>query len=109
MLFRSPHPLYVLEIDAARNVIIAGRKEELLRTGLFADRINYMKADRLEGEVLVKTRSTQPPVPGILKEGDGGVYVYFNEPQSGISPGQAAVFYNEARDILGGAWIVKAL
>ncbi|HPJ40393.1 MAG TPA: tRNA 2-thiouridine(34) synthase MnmA, partial [Spirochaetota bacterium] len=104
----APHPLYVLEIDAARNVVIAGRKEELLRTGLFADRINYMKADRLEGEVLVKTRSTQPPVPGILKESDGGVYVYFNEPQSGISPGQAAVFYNEARDILGGAWIVKA-
>ncbi|HQP48747.1 MAG TPA: tRNA 2-thiouridine(34) synthase MnmA, partial [Spirochaetota bacterium] len=100
----APHPLYVLEIDARRNVIIAGRKEELLRKGLFADRINYMKATRLEGEALVKTRSTQPPVPAMLEEGDSGVYVHFAEPQSGISPGQAAVFYNRNGDILGGAW-----
>ncbi|HPB83869.1 MAG TPA: tRNA 2-thiouridine(34) synthase MnmA, partial [Spirochaetota bacterium] len=105
----APHPLYVLEIDARRNVIIAGRNEELLRKGLFAEKINYMKAPRLEGEALVKTRSTQPPVPAMLEEGDSGVYVHFAEPQSGISPGQAAVFYNRNGDILGGAWIVKAL
>jgi tRNA-specific 2-thiouridylase len=68
-----------------------------------------MKAARLEGEALVKTRSTQPPVPAILEEGDSGVYVRFTEPQPGISPGQAAVFYDRDGDILGGAWIVKAL
>lgn len=105
----APHPLYVVEIDAARNIIIAGRKEELLRKGLFADRINYMKASRLSGGAMVKTRSTQQPVPAVLEEGDGGVYVLFREAQTGISPGQAAVFYTDDGCILGGAWIVKAL
>ena len=40
--------------------------------------------------------------------GGGDVEVEFAEPQRGVTPGQAAVFYRGSR-VLGGCWIVKRL
>ena len=36
--------------------------------------------------------------------GDGGARVTFAEPQAGVAPGQACVFYQGTR-VLGGGWI----
>ena len=104
-----PAPLYVTEIRAAMNEIVVGVKARLARKGLFAGRLNHMKLERLEGPALVKARSTQKAVPAILREGDGGVYAEFTAPVEGISPGQAAVFYNGEGAVLGAGWIEKAL
>jgi tRNA U34 2-thiouridine synthase MnmA/TrmU len=41
-----------------------------------------------------------------IKE-DDSVQVDFQEPQSGVTPGQAAVFYDGDR-VLGGGWILEA-
>lgn len=102
----SERPLYVIEIDPVKNVIIAGPKEALLRKGLFAKDISYMKETSLNNqEAYIKTRSMQKPVKGRLEEKDGGIFVYFDQPQSGITPGQASVFYTKNGDIMGGAWI----
>lgn len=104
----APRPLYVVRIDAARNVIVAGYREDLETTSLFAAAIHYMKETALDGKrALVKTRSTQAPVPARLAEESGGVTVHFDEPQIGISPGQAAVFYNEEIEVLGGGTIIE--
>jgi tRNA-specific 2-thiouridylase len=105
----APEPFYVVEIDPERNILIAGRKEELARRGFFAAPVSYMKTRSLRGEAFTKTRSMQNPVPVALEERDGGVYAYFNAPQIGITPGQASVFYNAEGDILGGGWIVRSL
>ena len=106
----AERPLYVVGIDAARNVVIAGFREELFRSGLYARDITLMKAQSLDGiGALVKTRSTQRPFAATLSERDGGVEVRFAEPQAGITPGQAAVFYDESGDVLGGGWIESAL
>lgn len=106
----SDRPLYVLEIDAERNVVIVGRREDLLQKGLVADHLSYMKAASLDGlEVLIKTRSTQAPFQGRLEECGGEVHARFGEPQPGISPGQAAVFYDREGCILGGGWISRGL
>jgi tRNA-specific 2-thiouridylase len=104
-----PVPLYVLEIRPDTNEVVAGERDMLTRGGLFADDINYMKSTKLEGGALVKTRSTQHAFPAILEEGDGGVYVRFLEPQEGISPGQAAVFYDGEGAVLGAAWIRRSI
>ncbi len=106
----APRPLYVVRIDAARNVIVAGYREDLEVSSLFADTIHYMKESSFNGRrVLVKTRSTQDPVTALLVEEEGGVTVHFDEAQIGISPGQAAVFYNDEFEVLGGGTIVRGI
>lgn len=106
----SSRPLYVVGIDAEHNRIIAGFREDLENDALFATDIHYMKETNLSGlSVLVKTRSTQKPVAARLKEEPGGILVSFKEPQTGISPGQAAVFYNDDMDVLGGGIIDRGI
>jgi tRNA-specific 2-thiouridylase len=58
-----------------------------------------------ERAALVKCRSTQRPVPGRVKRSGEKFVVTFNEPESGISPGQSAVFYDESGNLLGGGII----
>ncbi len=69
-----------------------------------------MKAVSLHGvRARVRTRSSQPPFPATLEEAPGGIIARFDEPQAGISPGQASVFYDDEGAILGGGWIVRSL
>jgi len=54
---------------------------------------------------VVKIRSRHPGVPALVRSRAGGeVEVDFAEPQRGVAPGQAAVFYAGTR-VLGGCWI----
>lgn len=104
----AERPLYVVEIDAVNNIIVAGHNEDLFRKGLYAGDLSYMKVTSFDGiTAFVKTRSTQEPVRSTIRDADGGVHIYFDEPQIGITPGQAAVFYDEQGGILGGGWIER--
>jgi tRNA-specific 2-thiouridylase len=106
----AERPLYVIKINAADNTVVAGFREELDVRGLLATGIHYMKETSLDGlAALVKTRSAQRPAQALLRETPEGVEVIFEETQQGISPGQAAVFYNESGDLLAGGTIEKAL
>jgi tRNA-specific 2-thiouridylase len=44
-----------------------------------------------------------------VEEDATAVRVVFAEPQQAVSPGQAAVFYDEDDRVLGGGWIRQAL
>ena len=96
----SPHPLYVVRLDPAKNQVIVGPREALA-----------VRAARLEGMNLLgetdrplsaKVRSMARPAPARL-EGDRLV---FDMPEYGVSPGQAAVLYDGDR-VLGGGWIAE--
>ncbi len=105
----APRPLYVIRINPDSNTIFAGYREDLDARSLLAVDINYMKYKSLDGiRALVKTRSTQTPVPAKLEKYDSGIKVIFDDPQQGISPGQAAVFYNESGHLLGGGTIDRS-
>jgi len=109
MRISSQQPLYVLEIDPVRNVIIAGHREDLYRKGLVASEVSYMKRTDLNGvQALVKTRSTQPPVRSHIEERGDNIVINFEEPQESVTPGQAAVAYDDDGDILGGGWIERS-
>ena len=55
----------------------------------------------------VKVRSTRPPKPAKLIPGkDGKARAVLTEPEDGVAPGQACVFYApEGTRVLGGGWI----
>ncbi|MGH6919888.1 MAG: aminomethyltransferase beta-barrel domain-containing protein, partial [Geminicoccaceae bacterium] len=56
----------------------------------------------------VKHRAREPAAAArLLPGGDGCAQVAFAEPQAGVAPGQACVFYDGTR-MLGGGWIDRA-
>jgi tRNA-specific 2-thiouridylase len=63
--------------------------------------LNWLGED--QREVAVKVRSLAPPVPAVIE--DGG-WVRFEQSEYGVAPGQAAVFYDDAR-VLGGGVIAE--
>jgi tRNA-specific 2-thiouridylase len=103
----APSPLYVLQIEPDRNRVVVGQEEELMAPGLRGERLCWIGPERTEEvEATVKIRSRHPGVPALIRpQGDGRVEIDFAEPQRGVTPGQAAVFYQGTR-VLGGCWIV---
>lgn len=105
----SPRPYYVMEIRPEENEVLVGRKEELLCTLVEAESFNWLDGEP-PGEgarVLAQIRYRHIPSPGRLERITlGEVKFEFEEPQWGITPGQALVCY-EGERLLGGGWIKK--
>lgn len=103
-------PLYVVDIDPQTNVLTVGNRAALLRDTLVAERVNWVSV-RPPAEPIrarVQIRSRHPAAPATLTPQDGGrVRVGFDEPQAAVTPGQAAVFYDDEEVLLGGGWITK--
>ncbi len=101
-------PYYVKEVRAESNEVIVGLKEEVSASECRTkDTVWHIDPPR-PGEAVraeIKIRSHQAQVAGTVEalEG-GGACVTFDEPQSAVTPGQAAVFYRQDR-VIGGGWI----
>ena len=101
--------LYVLDIDAKSNRVTLGGANELLRSGFEGERTHWLLPDEPgETTATVKIRSRHAGVSSrIVRLPDGSVEVEFAEPQPGVAPGQAAVFYQGTR-VIGGCWIAAS-
>ncbi len=100
-------PRYVVRIDRAANAVVIGTREELERTAMRVSDVNWMAfaepPERIEAAVQIRYNHT--PVPAAIEpQPDGGARVAFARPESAITPGQAAVFY-DGDTVLGGGWI----
>jgi tRNA-specific 2-thiouridylase len=104
-------PLYVTALDAARARVVVGPREALETPFVQLREFNWIGPGRLDDiphkglKVGARVRSTRPPTPARLFS-DG--HVAFDEPESGVSPGQACVLYDstDARArVLGGGFI----
>ena len=107
----TEEPLYVLKLDPARQRVIVGPKEGLLTREIMVKEVSWIGEDIPEDglQVIAKIRSTRPGVPAKLFTSVGGTArLELLEPESGVSAGQAAVFYHEER-VLGGGWISGAV
>jgi tRNA-uridine 2-sulfurtransferase len=109
--------LYVLAIDPTENRVTVGGEAELAAPGLVGERLHWINPELdLAGaggggevEATVKIRSRHPGAPAVVRPLPGArVEVEFTEPQRGVAPGQAAVFYRGSR-VLGGCWITGPL
>jgi tRNA-uridine 2-sulfurtransferase len=104
-------PLFVVKLDAPRKRVIVGPREALGVSRIMLKEVNWVgervaAEDDLDGrDILVRVRSTRPPVPAKLAIG-AGWRVDFETPEEGVAPGQAAVFYDpHSTRVLGGGWI----
>ena len=107
----SDQPLYVININADNNTVIVGRKENLEIKEIQLRELNILaKHKEFEKVVNVKVRSTGRLLKAKINFIDKLAKVEILEKETGISPGQACVFYSkdEVGDkVLGGGWIDK--
>lgn len=100
-------PMYVIEIDPAKNVVVVGEESELYFRRFAAKDVNLISVQRIDGPIAgtASIRYNMPDSPGILRPiGEDWVEFVYDEPQRAITPGQAAVFY-QAEGVLGGGTI----
>jgi tRNA-specific 2-thiouridylase len=103
-------PLYVLDVDAARNRVVVGAHELLAKPGLTADRATWIAGSPpsdgpFEAEVRIRYRGEG--VPAVISPTRGGFDVEFRTPQRAVSLGQSAVVYR-SDELLGGGRIIDA-
>jgi tRNA-specific 2-thiouridylase len=105
-------PLYVVRVDPETNTVTAGPRSALARDSIVLRDINWLgdnESPSEQGErILARVRNAHVPVPATVFGDDAtaGVFVRFDQPLYGVSPGQACVFYQEDR-VLGGGWITR--
>ncbi|MDD9919628.1 MAG: tRNA 2-thiouridine(34) synthase MnmA [Alphaproteobacteria bacterium] len=102
-----PQPMYVVEIKADENQVVIGPKGSLAKTTFTVKDVNWL-ADTPPNEldVMVRIRAQHASALASLKDLENNrIEVTFYQPEEQISPGQAAVFYDEEGILLGGGWI----
>jgi tRNA-specific 2-thiouridylase len=105
----TPKPVYVVELDAENNRVVVGDESALDRDEFTATNCNWHPFDKLTEpiEVTAKIRYNHPGTPAtVMPMGNGSVKVKLHSPQRAITPGQAAVFYQEDL-VVGGGWIAR--
>ena len=104
-------PLYVIKIDREKNAIVVGGEEEVHRDTFIVDSVNWIVPPEMIPfhSTHVKIRYNHPGSEASLSpKGGGELEVKFKLPQKAITPGQAAVFYDE-ETVLGGGWIKEVM
>ena len=102
-------PLYVIKINNENNSITVGPKEALKINKIILRELNILgKEEELKNEIKIKVRSTGKLLRAKVKLDTNRAEVNILDGESGISPGQACVFYlsdGTGDKVLGGGWI----
>ncbi len=101
-----PEPLYVIGIDAANRKVIVGERDHLAVSRCSVNAVNWHIDPPLEPLSLsCRIRYRHHEVASVVTPtGPDSAQVDFALPQHGVTPGQAAVFYDGDR-VVGGGWI----
>jgi tRNA-specific 2-thiouridylase len=102
-------PVFVLELRPDTNEVVIGNSNDVFSDRLYANRLNFMAIEDLEGEMQVEAKirySHKGARCTIKKTAEDEVLCIFEEPQRAITPGQAVVFYQDDY-VVGGGTIIK--
>ncbi|MFH0725358.1 MAG: tRNA 2-thiouridine(34) synthase MnmA [Pseudomonadota bacterium] len=101
-------PYYVVRMNPAENRLTVGTKKDLFSGECRVNTINWIRepaAPVFEAQTKLRYRHRAAPA-SVLIESAQRATVRFHSPQSAVTPGQGAVFY-EDDEVLGGGWIEK--
>ena len=109
----SNEPLYVINIDADKNTIIVGNKKCLEVKEIKLRDLNILGLkEEFNNIINIKVRSTGRLLKAKINFSNDYANLEILENETGISPGQACVFYSKdsvGDKVLGGGWIHKTL
>ncbi len=102
----QPKPLYVVRLEPDEKRLVVGPREALGVASVSLSELNWLGGHVPGGgmKITVKIRSMAKPAPARFD----GTHVYFDGPEYGVAPGQAAVIYDGDR-VLGGGWIAETV
>ena len=103
----APEPLYVLQLRPDDRTVVVGPRHELERTTLTASQVNWIAGIEPSEpmRVTAQIRHRHQPAAATLRALDGGrAHLAFDAPVVAVTPGQAAVFYQDDV-VVGGGWI----
>ena len=107
----SSKPLYVININADNNTVIVGEKENLEIKEIQLRELNILGSTKEFDEIInIKVRSTGRLLRAKINFIKDKAKVKILDKETGISPGQACVFYSKDEfgdKVLGGGWIDK--
>lgn len=106
----SAQPRYVIDLDPETNRVLVGTVEDLTTEEFEVDRVNWSSRSETDEpmEVTVKIRYSHSGTRALLTPlEDGRARVRLKEAQRAVTPGQAAVFYDNDV-VVGGGWICRA-
>ena len=109
----NEEPLYVVDIIAKENNVIVGKREDLFIKKIYLKDINLLSdIENYRKDLFIKVRSTGKLIKAkvLMDKTEAEVDLY--EDETGISPGQACVFYSKNKfgdKVLGGGWITRTL
>jgi tRNA-specific 2-thiouridylase len=105
----APQPYYVIAKDTRHNTLVVGGRAQMGQSELTARNVNWISgsppSQEVRAHVMIRYKATPKLATVIPQEGDQA-QVIFDEPLRDITPGQAAVFYQE--DICLGGGIIAA-
>lgn len=104
------HPVFVSEIRPDTNEVVIGENEDIFKTDLMCDHLNFMGIEDIHyGQSVRCTAKVRYAHKGtacmVERTGADTLKVVFDEPVRAITPGQAVVFY-DGEYVLGGGLII---
>ena len=104
-------PLYVININAKTNEVIVGNREALAIKKIYLKNLNLLgDVEKHNASLFIKVRSTGRLIKAKVNLNNISAEVDLEALETGISPGQACVFYSRNKfgdKVFGGGWIVK--
>ena len=103
-------PLYVIDIERKKNKIVVGKKDQLMKYVIYLKDLNFFskKSSNLSFDAFIKIRSGRKLISAKInvdKKNNKKGIVQLSEPELGVAPGQACVFYDSQKRMIGGGWI----
>lgn len=105
----APYPLYVIDIDAQKNIVYLGREDDNFRKTLKVIDLNWSyPIQKREFDAWVKIRYNMPHQKAHVSVFDDFVDIEFFEPVNSVTNGQSCVIYDlNDKHLIGGGFIVR--